>query len=123
MEETWFRFEDIQYAPSLDEWDDVIGGTGRLTIQVQCLPVAKHTPKGVRLCNGKFILREGRKRWACPTVQEALESFIARKQRQKNIHLATVRRAESAIAMVANKTLAEALKSVDNRLSVERFLV
>lgn len=51
-------------------------------------PVIKETPKGVWLNvygSRKFVLKESRKRFACQTEAEALNSFIARKKRQQCI--------------------------------------
>lgn len=47
--------------------------------------VLRYTPKGVWVDTWggkKFILASARKRYACPTKDEALESFRARKRRQ-----------------------------------------
>ena len=48
-------------------------------------PVIKETLKGVWLdVYGvkKFVLTDARKRWACPTQEEALFGFIKRKEKQ-----------------------------------------
>ena len=108
MQEEWYRFVDIQWAPPVDEWDNIIG-VGKLTVELYRWHVEKHTPKGVRLEGGKFVLRDARKRWACPTIEEALESFKARKKRQIKIHQATVRRAEKALAEISNPKFLERL--------------
>jgi len=53
----------------------------------------KHTPKGVWINTGgypgtrKFVLLSGRKRWAYPTQEEALQSYIKRKEWHQ-VHLA-----------------------------------
>jgi len=51
-----------------------------------CLRIIKKTPKGVWVSLGyddkKFILDDARKRWAYPSIKEALESFRIRKERQ-----------------------------------------
>ena len=51
-------------------------------------PVKSFTARGVWLSvpyhndkHQRFVLREGRKRWACPTKREALISYLIRKER------------------------------------------
>lgn len=69
-----------------------------LMFEGECIPrvyidftmwhVEKRTPKGVWIHYGldkKFVLLYGRKRFAYPTKEEALESLIARKKRQIRI--------------------------------------
>lgn len=53
-------------------------------LEAMWLEVTKTTPKGVWL-GDRFVLRDVRKRFACPTLHEALESFVARKDRQIRI--------------------------------------
>ncbi|HWI05618.1 MAG TPA: hypothetical protein VNT52_17560, partial [Acidimicrobiales bacterium] len=84
--DVFYRFEDVWYAPPVDEFDNVVGAP-TLRIQCQKLPVVKVTPKGVRLCNGVLVLNASRKKWACPSEALALESFKARKARQVEIHV------------------------------------
>jgi hypothetical protein len=45
----------------------------------------------------KFVLKDARKRFACPTPEEAMESFIARKKRQRGILKAQLVHVEEAI--------------------------
>lgn len=50
--------------------------------------VVSTTPKGVWLDDfgrSRFVLQGARKRFACPTIPEAYESFRARKQAQLRI--------------------------------------
>jgi hypothetical protein len=94
--EKWYRYEDVQYASQLNEYDEPIG-PGRLEVKLREIPVIKHTPKGVWIGYGngilekKFVLRDSRKRYACPTIEEAKESFIARKKCQVGIYRARLR--------------------------------
>lgn len=44
--EHWYRFEDVQYAPSVDEFD-YPRGDGQLTVELRRYEVLKQTPKGV----------------------------------------------------------------------------
>lgn len=89
MSGTWYRFTDFQTAPSVDEWDNIVG-KGGVNIRLHEYKVAKITPKGVQLDLGwgdkRFVLRDARKRFACPTLEEAKVSFLARKKRQLGIY-------------------------------------
>lgn len=63
-----------------------------LEIEQQTFVVVKHTPKGVWISFSefsdwrKFVLNEGRKRFAWPTLKEAMVSFIERKKKQADIY-------------------------------------
>lgn len=93
----WYRYEDVRYAPPLDEWDEP-AGDGRLEVMLYTFRVVKETSKGVRLDTGRFVLKEARKRYACPSEAEARESFIARKTRQIKILRKQLESAEQALA-------------------------
>jgi hypothetical protein len=109
MTEIFYRYEDVQYAAPVDEFDRPLG-FGSLEIQLREYTVLKHTAKGVwidldgagafrRIPGGaRFVLLNARKRFACPTIAEARASFLARKRKQIRIHKAQVARAERAIA-------------------------
>jgi deoxyribodipyrimidine photolyase-like uncharacterized protein len=63
--------------------------------------VAKETPKGCWIDvygKRKFILNDAVKRYACPTKELALQSFIARKRRQCAILRAQLENAEGLLA-------------------------
>jgi hypothetical protein len=47
----------------------------------------------------KFILISARKRYACPTIEEALESYHARKKRQIRILKYQLAKAEAALRL------------------------
>ncbi len=76
--EHWYRFED-------QIWIDY-DGVRNVSVYLTKFVVTKHTLKGVWLEYGfekdKFVLKNSRKRFACPTVEEAKISFLARKQSQ-----------------------------------------
>lgn len=86
--ECWYRVTDWRSAPPLDEWERPIG-RGESHVTVHEYPVLRHTAKGVWLeayyGAPRFVLHGTRKRFACPTVEEAWESFRARKARQARI--------------------------------------
>jgi hypothetical protein len=103
MTEYWFRYESRRYAAPVDEFDNPIG-CGRIEIRVFRYPIVKVTRKGawldVGLSKNRFVLRDGNKRFACPTRQEALQSFVARKLRQISILRAQLSGAEDALRIV-----------------------
>ena len=105
MSDLWYRYEDIRYAPPLDEFDMPIGG-GSVGIMLREYRVVKATPRGVWLEHDnwlfdpepKFVLQDSRKRFACPTIIEAKESFIARKNKQIRILAEQLSNAKDALA-------------------------
>lgn len=97
--EYWWRVEDITYAPTADEYGER-RGPGTRDLHFQSFRVLKHTPKGVWVlrdaffCVGddfddaprSFVLKaQGGKRLCHPTKEDALVSYIARKERQARI--------------------------------------
>ena len=79
--EYWYRF-DARVRRDYDRIKNV-------TITLYRFAVVRHTLRGVWLDYGfekdKFVLVNSRKRFACPTLDEAKESFLARKRIQLNI--------------------------------------
>lgn len=98
MTEIWTRFEDYRVAGPVDEFGDVCGPGHSLIRKIE-LPVEKHTPCGVRLCTGRFVLRDATRRYACPTAAEAKTSFLARKRKQRRILQEQLRRVEEVIKL------------------------
>jgi hypothetical protein len=98
----WYRYVDVSYAPLLDEYDMPMGD-GVLKIECRQFRVLKHTPKGVWLsdtaCLGykRFVLNKSKKRFACATKEEAIDSFVARKKRQHSVYMHRAKRAEAAL--------------------------
>lgn len=96
----WYRIEDCRIAAPLNEFDEPMG-SGRAEIREAEYRVVRETPKGVWLDLGlgdlRFVRRDARKRWACPTPEEALDSFRARKERQLRILRAQIDHVESAL--------------------------
>lgn len=81
--EVWWRVEAKSYSIVIDAERELYGST-RPRLEAQWFEVLKTTPKGVQIA-GRFCLRDARKRFACPTLHEAIESFVARKDRQIKI--------------------------------------
>lgn len=104
--EYWYRFEDRRVS-NYDPWEDRSYGSD-LHIYVHRFEVVKTTPKGVQLWvwgRKRFVLRDARRRYACPTLDEARESFIARKERQIGIYEARAANAQEALDYVKRPSL------------------
>lgn len=111
MDEVWYRYDDVRYAALLDEYERPCG-PGVLEVKLREYKVIRHTPKGVWLAfsfgplsafssaERRFVLNDARKRFACPTIEEAKQSFIARKTRQARIHHARAKQAEDSIKLI-----------------------
>lgn len=102
--EVWYRVEDVRFSVA-DEFGD--HAYTYVRVQVSEYLVIRHTAKGVWLEDGwhpprgrRFVLRDARKRFACPTREEAFDSFRARKERQAKILRAQLKHVEDALAMV-----------------------
>lgn len=92
----WYRLEDRlvstgEYSPA------------RTEVTLFKLLVVKETPKGVRLVGlqyghekPRFVAHEGKKKFACATIEEAVESFKKRKSRQIRILEAQAQHAREA---------------------------
>ena len=109
----WYRYNDITYAPSVNEWGDS-EGHGDTKVEESTYKVEKVTPKGVWIrqwwgvnsfsgSDKRFVLTDARKRYACPTKEDAMVSFLARKNRQLGILKAQTRRVEIAINIAEGK--------------------
>lgn len=91
----YYRLEEVRYSfPT--------------TVQVHAFEVLSRTPTGARINDyrsrasgkGRLISRSWHKQWACPTIDEAIKSFVARKTRQIGIHKARILAAEEALTIV-----------------------
>lgn len=116
----WYRATETTTGTGyVDEWGDWHRtGDSSVTILIEELEVLKVTPKGVWLKvdsydihgmvyrDRRFVLKECRKRYACPTIKEALDSFVARKERQAGIYEARARTARRAIKLARTGTVA-----------------
>ena len=74
---------------------------GGVVLYVSRFRKIKDTPKGVWLeyyDRQRFVLLTARKKFAHPTIEEAKESFRARKHRQISILRGQLRRVEKALA-------------------------
>jgi len=83
----YYRFEDYLESSGVDEWDNSLGPPIQ-RVRIREFDVEKETPKGVWIRGfmfRRFQLKECRKRFACPSVELAMESFMARKRKQAKI--------------------------------------
>lgn len=102
--EKWYRYVDVRFAPAGDEMGNR-RGDGEVSVFVHTFPVLRHTPKGVWLdVHGeeRFVRTDATKRFACPTREEARESFLARKKAQIRILRSRLDRATQAWEIVGN---------------------
>lgn len=96
--DVWFRYEQRTYG-SVDEFDILI--STRHELELMEFKVAKVTPKGVwleRYLGNRFVRASGRRRFAHPTKEAALESFRQRKLSQISILQAQLRVAQTMLA-------------------------
>jgi len=103
--DVWYRIEDYRYAEDVDEWGDPSGSN--VGIEVRKYRVRNPTPQGVRLDIGfgetRVVLDASIKRFADPTMERALVSFLARKRRQAAIYEARAADARIAIQEATRK--------------------
>lgn len=98
----YYRLEEVRYSSST-------------TLQVHTFEVLSRTPTGVRVNDyrsrasgkGRLISRSWHKQWACPTIDEAIKSFVARKTRQIDIYKARIAAAEEALHIVSSHSTTE----------------
>ena len=86
--EYWYRFDSYSEQEFTFDVDGDLEQVHprRYKASHRKIRVHHHTPKGVQLIliRGalyRFVDKNARKRWACPTVKEALISFIERKKK------------------------------------------
>jgi hypothetical protein len=93
-----YRYKEVRYTAMLDESECRVGD-GRMELKCLTFKVLRLTPCGVWIdyySKEKFINFRSRKQFACKTKVEALESFLARKNRQAVILSAQLRNVEEA---------------------------
>ncbi len=111
-----YRYYDVQFSAGCDESGNDLG-PGRVGVYLQEFPVVKETKCGAWIltayCFGdvevsvkdcKFVNLKANKKFACLTLEEAKESFIARKKRQVRLLKAQIIRAEKALLEIEKET-------------------
>ena len=86
----WYRYHEVR-------WTEY-----RLSLIEEQFRVVKETAKGVWLDvygRQRFVLQAARKRFACPTRAEALESYRARKRRQVGLLRTRLKLVELALQL------------------------
>lgn len=105
---SYFRYEEVLRGTGYTDQSGEYVSTGSyVELQLREFKVLKETPCGVRIDDymrssqphGRFISRDWNKQWASPTVEEARQSFIARKRRQARILEARLRQAQEAMKL------------------------
>ena len=104
----WYRYEARRYSVTIDPDMEIFGTRPELT---ECrFEVTRVTPRGVWISHARysltpprFVLVDARKRFACPTAAEALESFLARNARHRGILQARIAEAEMFRDMATKK--------------------
>ncbi len=96
-----YRYYDVRYASPLNEYDEP-SGPGSIAIELLTFNVIRETKCGVRVgdgsVKGRFINLTSKKKFACATKEEALDSFIHRKQHQILIYSSKLKQAKDALA-------------------------
>lgn len=117
-----YRYEEVGYSPGCDQFDNPYPGCN-LRVELRKYRIARVTPCGVWIdtsysfgdpVGDKFILLSANKRFACPTLEEAAESFKARKRRQIQILSTQLKRVQTALDI--------AEKGIDNQRSNGVFI-
>ncbi len=84
--EYWYRMEDRSYSVA-NEWGE--HDYSYSEVQLIKFEVIRHTPKGVwikQIFTTRWVSKDAHKRFACDTIEGALVSFIARKNKQAAIY-------------------------------------
>lgn len=97
--DVWFRYDEKTYA-SCDPYDED-RYSFNTQIEITRFKVVRVTPKGVQLAGSgysarrpRLVLHESYKRFACATVELALDSYLKRKQKQEAIYAARAKKAK-----------------------------
>jgi hypothetical protein len=99
----YYRYEDKRYSCGNEE----SGFYTKIQVQLLKFNVIRETPKGVRIeqysgdYRGRVVLHNSRRKYANPTIEEAKESFIARKERQIKILKKQLKDVEFALSQVS----------------------
>ncbi len=86
----WYRYHESLWSES------------KIILLLSKYELLKTTKAGVWLDDygrKRFVLKSARKRFACPTTEEALASYHARKQRQARILRNQLAKAEAALTL------------------------
>lgn len=109
--EFWYRVKEQRYSSCMCE--DICSCPTTTRVEVEKFRVVKTTPKGVWLSSGfstvkeyqilRWVKNDSKKKYACPTVEEAYKSFFRRKERQIKILKSRLNQAEEALEIGKNE--------------------
>lgn len=106
---TAYRYVDELRSVTVDAERDLY--SSRLEVRLVEFSILSRTPRGMWIETGyrekRFVLAGARRRYACETVAEARESFVARKRRQASIYRARMLMAEQAISILGDTPRSE----------------
>jgi len=102
-----YRYEDVKYSRGCDEFDNPYPGYD-LKVELHKYRITRRTPKGAWISlsgfpgHEKFVLLDARKKFACETGEDAMESFRRRKQKQAKILEGQLKRVQWALKLADN---------------------
>jgi len=100
-----YRYDDRIYACIVDA-ERELWGTTTPKLVLSEFEVLKRTRCGAWIVDAighrRFVNLEASKRYACPSAESAMESFVMRKRRQIRILRAKLVRAEQVMALTQN---------------------
>lgn len=97
----WYRYEDRAVAGSCDENGDPVPGSAYMEITLFEWNVERETPQGAWLTiyggNKRWASKVSKRRFACSTKLDAIDSYLARKRKQRSIYQSKVYLVEHVI--------------------------
>lgn len=118
--DTWYRYEDRHYAPIANADGDFADGPGSVRVEEVRAVVSRVTPCGVWLEWVGWVKKDATRRRFCPTREEAMESFLARKSRQAGI--LRRRAADAEMAQTAAGQMLREIRAGENPSLLHRDL-
>jgi hypothetical protein len=111
-EKCWYRYEDQEISTGyFDEYENHHPSEYKsAAIHLRVFIVEKETPCGVWLAYesglslNRWVSKTSRKKYAFPTKEEAWDSFIARKTKQRRLLFAQLQRVEALLELPAPTT-------------------
>jgi hypothetical protein len=110
-----YRCEARRYSYTINADLDQYGVTFP-ELKINWYRVTKRTPKGAWIEGDKFVLLSARKKYACETIEEAIESFRQRKKRQIKLLETQLRKAKEDLS------LADPSRNADLEIDLETIL-
>lgn len=116
----YYRYHEVVYSVGgYDVHGEYVHDGSRTEVHLDNIPIIKVTPRGAwigwREDEKQFVCNNWHKRFACPTIEEARVSFLARKQAQIDRAQRQIMRAQEAIA-VAKKLWEKDIVNAANKV-------